>query len=360
MYKINAECLTPVCIWDGSEAMPWEYAVDGDTFRRFNLSSLYAGLDEKQRAVFEEKLEKEDGTLHLRKWIWENKVSLKEKIQNASLYEADTDKLFRDAYAKNISKTRYDNDLNQLAVKSFPRMSGAPYIPGSSLKGALRTALLWKLGMVDNAYVEDVEDSKHINQDAFSHFKVSDAILGDGIRLTVGGLKRNKNLKQFFEYVPKGTRVEFTLSVDTDSAKRKCGRLDWSSAAIREACRDFSKVKTASFLSQLRFFDTLALTAQDKWKRVLIADLKKFLEGLYPERDTDDVRVDESFIVTIGFGVGFWTKTFLRERHPSPPKAPPEAVKRYTDSRLVIPRTWWHGGGSPAVGFLRCTIVEAE
>ena len=129
-YKIQMEILTPVFIGAGSELTKKEYIYDKE--------NKYVWIPDKQhliRDIYKRKLENkfEEYMLSQNEPLlnWMESVGYKEKeIQKLCSYSMDCSQAL-------------ENLNHPIAIQEFVKDAyGMPYIPGSSLKGAIRTALL--------------------------------------------------------------------------------------------------------------------------------------------------------------------------------------------------------------------------
>ena len=133
--KIKAEILTPVHIGDGNELEPLEYVIR-DKFYKINLEAWLstltgAKLDEFRKLTGKNYGQKEALVL-LRKFIRENIDT-----RNHTEWTADVTENARMRYEE-----RFEKPENQLPMSPFIRSSSKPFLPGSSIKGSIRTAYL--------------------------------------------------------------------------------------------------------------------------------------------------------------------------------------------------------------------------
>jgi len=132
-YKYSVELLSPLLICSGTELTAHEYLISNDVFYRLNLDSFIASLSSEKRIELEKALDSND-IIRLRKYIKENIRHLEH-----SFYSSPVTKDFLAEYFG-----KEDRPYNQLLIMECIRDSVKfqPYLPGSSLKGSLRTAVL--------------------------------------------------------------------------------------------------------------------------------------------------------------------------------------------------------------------------
>ncbi|RLF37521.1 MAG: type III-A CRISPR-associated RAMP protein Csm5 [Thermoplasmata archaeon] len=135
MKKVyRAIALSPIHVGSGEEITPVEYVVD-DAFHRIDMDSLFED-PEFDRERFLKGLE---GTFYLGTEFSE--VAKRHRMYTIDLSDT-TKKLFMERKPK---------------VREFIRSCGRAYIPGSSLKGAIRTAILWYVLRNDPYLCKDAE-----------------------------------------------------------------------------------------------------------------------------------------------------------------------------------------------------------
>ncbi|HID92742.1 MAG TPA: type III-A CRISPR-associated RAMP protein Csm5 [bacterium (Candidatus Stahlbacteria)] len=124
--KITLEVLTPLHIGSGEEISPSEYFVDKDSGRllRLNMNSLFSDpsfVSYRERFIAEASRQRYIGA-----------------ILNAALLKKHP------LYSVSLSgDAKSYIGTNKTIVKGFIKSGGKPYIPGSSLKGSILSALIW-------------------------------------------------------------------------------------------------------------------------------------------------------------------------------------------------------------------------
>ena len=134
-FKIKAEILTPVHIGDGTELEPLEYVIK-DRFYKVNLEEWLSTLSGEKAEKFK-RLTGSDyaqvSTLTaLRRFVRDNI-----DVDKYTEWVADVSDAVRKRYEE-----RFDAPENQLPMSPFIRTGNRPFLPGSSIKGAIRTAYL--------------------------------------------------------------------------------------------------------------------------------------------------------------------------------------------------------------------------
>ncbi len=176
-YQMTIKVLSPVHIGTGQELDPLEYMVQDGLFRRLDLTGFLQSLPDAQKQQFYEAVNSEN-PVRLRKFITKS-IGL----EKYTLFCADASETFAEAYKRNL-----DNPLNQLLVNLTARTGRThyPYLPGSSIKGALRTAVISCIAEHKNItkpdirrFERDVLGHNDGKQDPFRCVKIADAMLPD-------------------------------------------------------------------------------------------------------------------------------------------------------------------------------------
>lgn len=146
-YKLKCEILSPVHIGTGSEIEPFDYIIKDNKFYKISLEDFLLSLTAEEQAEFNKLLDTTEIN-RIREFItrhWNPKRCPPE-------YSADVSDEVIKTYNENI-----DNIENQLLINPFIRTNKLPYVPGSSLKGAIRTAIISELASETN-YIKDLRN----------------------------------------------------------------------------------------------------------------------------------------------------------------------------------------------------------
>lgn len=246
-YKIEASAAWHVHVGGGDEHKldPLSYVVkesvkDGKPyFYRIDVGEMMKN-DSSFADSFIRIVERDDSIHDLRKMIYDN---FNPEMKKTWFHRAEVSDGFWEKYKKNVDDLSLNN---QLLVHCMPLTAGRVYIPGSSIKGAIRTAVLDRLAL-KNGYENTVKEvnrlpggygkeraniiEKHllnyseIQGDPFKAVKVTDAFIpADSTMITeVKNIPKNKNqcknkyestLQNFVEMVKPGTEFEFNISIE--------------------------------------------------------------------------------------------------------------------------------------------------
>lgn len=147
-YDVTIEPISPIHIGTGNDIPPYEYVIKDNTLYRINFLEIFDSLDEKSRMI----LSKKFGDLtKTSEWI-----NTYYKPEWGYIYKSEVSTDFANLHSGNISCETKLNDKNQLLVKECIKNYDKPYLPGTSIKGALRTAYI----MLDENIRYDLERDK--------------------------------------------------------------------------------------------------------------------------------------------------------------------------------------------------------
>lgn len=133
-YKIKLEPLTPIHIGSGDELEGYEYVITDDrVLLAFDLSLFIAQLSLPEQDEIIGKIE--NSMTGVRSFLQANLAT----VERVTRFNISATQLAHEYYQGALNRVE-----NRLTLPLFIRSHISPYIPGSSLKGAIRTALLFK------------------------------------------------------------------------------------------------------------------------------------------------------------------------------------------------------------------------
>lgn len=241
--KLLLETLTPVHIGSGESIDPYEYIIT-DKLYKINLWKLIESLNEKDRENFI-KISSSD-MIQARKFIKE-----KADISNVTEYSMDIHKDVSNLYTDKI-----DDENNQLAIQTFMKTLDRPFIPGSSAKGPIRTALLFS--MADKPITETWKVQQNVfkftnaQDDPFRALSISDSIPIDLDNMLVCPIrtyvKKDDKFKESgyitliegtnFHYMDEAVKISLDIDFDYELQKRK-NFVEINPDKIASSCNEF-------------------------------------------------------------------------------------------------------------------------
>ena len=169
--RLDVTSLSPIHIGSGEDMDPTSYLMDADALYEFSSSALAAVLDEADRNRLLGLVEGAQGERVLtgvRKFLFERRDGLIAHASRAVQAATGVRELYKDRIgivAQTETKT-----INKLEIErtfSHPD-TRIPILPGSSLKGAIRTALLNEEN--EGRGLEGGEDSRKLQQRLFNYW----------------------------------------------------------------------------------------------------------------------------------------------------------------------------------------------
>lgn len=325
-YKIKADMLTPIHIGDGSQLEPLEYVIK-DRFYKVNLEDWLSTLssekyDEFKKLTGREYAQKSTLT-QLRKFVRDNI-----DIDRFTEWSTDVSEAVKKRYNE-----RFDAPENQLPMSPFIRTANRPYLPGSSIKGAMRTAYLSFLksqhgnlrerksaDLVEGELLKAITPGKEgkpprfaIDKDPFRVVKIKDAFLPDGATLFAEITNYNKKENrlnptniQILSEVTYGELMGKSISMGIELSIMKSAFLHPGSGIDRI---HGDKLSLANLLK----------TCDSFYKDALKEERDKFLNGL---SGADHIRniyekilgsVKNGYLFRIGFGSGLISMTISED-----------------------------------------------
>ncbi|MCL0035205.1 type III-A CRISPR-associated RAMP protein Csm5 [Thermodesulfovibrionales bacterium] len=287
IYNLRCQILTPLHIGDGKELQAYEYVIK-DKFYKILFEDFVLNLSsDKQREVTQLM---ETDIMKLRQFLKNNFEPARDKYE----YSGSVSEI-----VKNLYETKIAEELNRLTIYPFIRTLNKPFIPGSSIKGAIRTAIIAQLagdGITErNARNLEATTLKYgIKQqnDPFRAVKISDSILSEDSTIideivTVTQRGQIKTIREITSSQFTAGKTEFNFEIRIDKElleKNKDIKVKLDIESIATACNSF-------------------------YKEILIpAEIKYFsanptLKSMY-ERLASIKTSEKSFLLRLGWGQG--------------------------------------------------------
>jgi CRISPR type III-A-associated RAMP protein Csm5 len=202
-YKMKVFPVTYVHIGDGEQLDPTQYVIHGDKLYVLNANRFIGKLLERDPQGLNQALADQGQNIGL---YWNKHFNPQDKDTWYQCHPVDP--IYQQRYLQKLA----DSSAQQLITSFITNsLSGDPYIPGSSIKGSLRTAILYhKLKTGSSSVTRDREGAisdrdleakvfaylgnyrPDITSDPFKYLKIPDIAFPAGALL----LKRIDNLKQ--------------------------------------------------------------------------------------------------------------------------------------------------------------------
>ena len=312
-FKLQCEILSPLHIGTGKEIEPLDYIITGERLYRLSFERFVTDMTESERLAFEGILDK-GNLLETRKYVEEHI-----NVERNTLYSTEVSPQIRSLY-----HTKKGDIQNQLLINPFIRTEGAyvPIVPGSSIKGAIRTAVISKLA--SSSGLPKPKDFREENE-------FESAVLGykDGKDDPFRGIKtRDKILEN-----------DSTIIREIRNVSKKNGRLQSNDMQIIcEVSHSSLTGKTVAFETEVSFDDALfsihflskTLTKEliiesctNFYKDKMEKEHEKFYKNSEVEKYSKQLLSttldNNSFLVRVGRFSGVESVTLDNYRNPKPP-----------------------------------------
>ena len=135
-YNVTLFPLTDIHIGSGKDIEAYEYTIKNGYMYRIDISEIMDNMGDFEQENFY-KILKKNNILAIRSWIYNNF-----KEEWGYTYKEKVSSEFEDYYKEKIDGAVDKNANSQLSIFEFIGYNNKKYIPGSSIKGALRTAFV--------------------------------------------------------------------------------------------------------------------------------------------------------------------------------------------------------------------------
>ena len=155
-YNVKLFPLTDIFIGSGKDIEAYEYTIKDKYMYRIDMSEIIDNMSDFDKKEFYNIL-KNGKLIKIRTWIYENY-----KEEWGYTYKEKVSDEFSEYYKSKIKGVGVKNENSELNIQEFIGERKNKYIPGSSIKGALRTAFIYSY-FLDN---EDRYKIKKIKNEA--------------------------------------------------------------------------------------------------------------------------------------------------------------------------------------------------
>ena len=145
MTQLRIETVTPVFIGKGEEITPFDYVLTDDRFAVFDVQKYFRKKSGRVEEFYR-KVNSNPGEFSLSNFLNNDRTD-----RDCWKYSVKSSVLIKKILEDSIKAKK-----PEMAVKSHIKddLTGTPYIPGSSVKGAIRTAFLYNLLRKDKNHVK--------------------------------------------------------------------------------------------------------------------------------------------------------------------------------------------------------------
>lgn len=313
-YKLKCEILSPIHIGTGDEIGPMDYLIKEGKFYKIKFERYVSNMDDKQREEFEGLIDK-GNLIEIRNYVTENIDTEKE-----SVYSTDVN-----SNIVNLYNSKLSNIDNQLLIGPFIRTEGGsiPFVPGSSIKGAIRTAIVNDLANKSSLPKPKYPKEEYEFESRVLGYKDAKNDPFRGIKLKDGHLKENT-----------------TIIREVRNVSKKNGNMLQANniQIISEVTHSLITGKTVDFETEISFDEALFATNylskkitleeiinscttfyRDKMEKEHIKFYKNTESEKYSTMLLETPLDKNSFILRIGRFSGVESVTLDNYRNPKPP-----------------------------------------
>jgi CRISPR-associated protein Csm5 len=307
-WKVTLKPVTPIHVGDGSILEPTEYIAKNGYIYYLNQITLISDLLRSQHNTLKQAL----NSMEL-----ENIVSIladKFDEKNTHHWKSRTpvSANFCNLWKENLKKIKNSQQLHRFIRN---QLNDQPFIPGSSLKGSIRTAVLSILSNDENkrkqielaqaqqnrkfkpqtaeAILLNAQNNRgnfDVASDPFKYIKVSDAVFKDEQlfidRILRFGMSENE-LPVYYEMLkPDSGRIDFKLSIDTR----------------------FSSI-TKDLVYNINYFYKKLANQELKWLQTNLKNETLEFRKAFVECANSAKTSENTSLIRLGFGSGQWSLT---------------------------------------------------
>ena len=337
--KLILETITPVHIVSGETIDPYEYIIT-DKLYKINLWNFISSLNARDEENF---LEISSSDMVKTRLFIKEKADLSNKRNSKMLVTEYSMNVNQDAYNIYADKIRDPN--NQLSIQTFIKTLDIPFIPGSSVKGPIRTALLFSMADKPITDTYNIQQNtfkfKNAQDDPFRALSISDSLpidLNNMLVCPVMTYTKNKKKGDKFEesgyiilvegtnsfYTDKAIKISHNITIDYRLQKQN-NFIDINADKIASSCNEFYQ---RVIEEELNFYDNSDTSyAYDIYKTL--------------EKDLHSFEKEGVFMLRLGWGSGYNSLTINLAK-----KTPDSKISR----RLIR--------GEFPLGWVKAKIVE--
>jgi len=313
-HKLSCEILSPIHIGSGDEIDPLSYIIKGKNLYKISFDRFLAGINDAERLKLEELIDRGD-LLLLREYVSEHidthRQSLYSVVVNPHVIE--------------IYHSKKGDIQNQLLISPFIRTEGEakPLMPGSSIKGAIRTAVISELAKKKDLpepkntkeeyeFESKVLGYKDAKNDPFRGVKIRDKCLDNDATI----IREIQNVSKTNGRALKANNIQMICEITHSDITGKF--VGYQTEIIFD-----EKLFSTAFLGTRLTREQIVKSCTEFYRDKMEAEHQKFYENTEAEsvskRLLDTPFDQNSFLLRIGRFSGVESVTLDRYRNPKPP-----------------------------------------
>lgn len=313
-YKLKCEILSPVHIGSGQELDPLNYIIDGGKLYKVSLLKFVASMNDAERIRFENIITT-GNLIEIRKYVGENID--KEKDSSYSLQVSPA--------IESLYRSKLNDIQNQLLIQPFIKTEGghSAFMPGSSIKGALRTAIVSEIAKKINPQKPKGNKEENRFESKVLSYKDGKDDPFRGLRIRDKCLKEEDLIVREVRNVSKGkgknlqtNKMQIICEVSHSSITGK--QIEFDTVIFFD-----DKLFATKYLSNNFNIEKIIKSCRDFYKEKMEYEHGKFYKKSEVETFSAhllDTPLDEkSFIIRLGRFSGVESVTLDNYRNPRPP-----------------------------------------
>ena len=313
-HRLSCEILSPIHIGSGYEIDPLSYIIKGQNLYKISFERFVAGINDTERLSLEKLIDRGD-LLIIRDYVLEH-------------IDAHRQSFYSVAVNPHVIETYYSKkgDIrNQLLVSPFIRTQGEtkPFMPGSSIKGAIRTAVISELAKKKNLpepknvkeeyeFESKVLGYKDVKNDPFRGLKIRDKCLDNDATI----IREIQNVSKTNGRALKANNIQMICEITHSDISGKF--VGFQTEIIFD-----EELFSTAFLSTSLTREQIIKSCNEFYRGKMEEEHQKFYENTEAESVSKrllDTSFDQnSFLLRVGRFSGVESVTLDRYRNPKPP-----------------------------------------
>jgi len=289
-YKLRLTTISPVHIGDGDMYDPTNYFINDGYLHYFDSTVLISKLNSNQRNKLISILSNPNSYQQLQ--LFYKRDDIRAIASNSTIYKVEVSKDIEENYNNSLGKIKQKESegnevFNSLSINSTIKTSNIPYIPGSSFKGALKTAFFSK--EAENKKFNEVakEDERYDRREGkkvFKEYKFLTKYFGEFEEDPFSKIKVS-------DFTPKEPKLQIKWAVNK---KKKSNTTENDNTAVR-----FEFIAPNSeFVAEIVLMDLLKSSELEKINKN-IRDRKKLIKQPSKKYIKDEIiKIANSFYIS--------------------------------------------------------------
>ena len=244
-YDMYIQPITPIHIGTGEHIYPYEYVIKNSILYKIEFSEFYSQLKEEEQE-------------ELLKYIESNLVKFRETIKKlysekyGYIYKANISESLKRNYNEKLGGAKNKNDESQLEIAEAIKSRDMAYIPGSTIKGSIRSAYIpYKKGKISYIVKQDTRGRRVvIDGDKYAEGRITDELMDKhGVQMDAFKMVKVSDTQPITDSLSINDVVMYTY-------KRKLEEFEKGMAVYQETTKSLYGSNTKLiYKGQIQFFE---------------------------------------------------------------------------------------------------------